>query len=344
MRPPFRADPVKLPRVQRIRRGDRVLCYHRPTGTRLPNLPESHPEFIAAWARAEAGGATPAARGTLAQAIRDLRAGAAWRALSPVYRSDMLRHLDAITTAHGDAPLRGLRGRHIETDLAGLDPNPANKRLRAWRLVLRHAKTTGQIEDDPSRGVAKRRARSDGHASWTAAEVAAFRARWPLGTPQRACFEVLAWTGARVSDACRMGRAQIGADGVLQFRQKKTGGAAYVPWTCALPSWARGWEADRALVHAAVARGFTFLETAHGKARSDAGLSNLIAAAARAAGIEGRSAHGLRKYRMTAIADAGGSAHAIMSWGGFASLSQAELYTRSANRRGAVMGKKEKTG
>ena len=45
-----------------------------------------------------------------------------------------------------------------------------------------------------------------------------------------------------------------------------------------------------------------------------------------------------RKFRLTAIAESGGTAHAIMSWGGHATLSEAEHYTRSANRRALVMG------
>ena len=67
-------------------------------------------------------------------------------------------------------------------------------------------------------------------------------------------------------------------------------------------------------------------------------LSNLISDAAKAAGILGRSSHGLRKYRLTAIAEAGGSAHAIMAWGGHASLSEAERYTRSASRKALIRG------
>ena len=84
--------------------------------------------------------------------------------------------------------------------------------------------------------------------------------------------------------------------------------------------------------------GFTLLETSLGKARTVKGLSNLITAAAAAAGIHGKTPHGLRKYRLSAIAESGGSAHAIMAWGGHASLSEAEAYTRSASRKAVVIG------
>ena len=40
--------------VRRQRRGERVVKYHRASGIRLPDLPETHPDFVAAWATAEA--------------------------------------------------------------------------------------------------------------------------------------------------------------------------------------------------------------------------------------------------------------------------------------------------
>lgn len=343
MRQPVRGQAVMLPRVQRIRRGDRVLCYHRPTGTRLPDLPEEHPEFVAAWARAEAGTterAPPAVGGTIAKIIQDVRKSRRYAGFSATYRAMMLRHMDAIAADYGKAPVRGIRAKHIEADLSKLDPNPANVRLKAWRLIMDQAEINEDAEKGLTASVQKRAVKTDGHAPWTQAEVEQFRDHWRIGTPQRAALELLAWTGARVSDGARLSRGNIGPDGVLSFRQVKTGGMAYVPWTSALPTWARLWEAERATMRESVmiGAGFTLLETSFGKARSVKGLSNLISDGAAAAGIDGRSAHGLRKYRLTAIAEAGGSAHAIMAWGGHATLSEAERYTRAANRKALIVG------
>lgn len=347
MRPPFRAAAqVTLPRVQRIRRGDRVLCYHRPTGTRLPDLPETHPEFITAWAKAEASrppSRADAPTGTLAKCVHALRASKRWLALRPSYRSSLRFHLDRIETTHGTLPIKGLRQKHIAADLATLDPNPANASLKCWRLIFAQAKVDGLIDSDPSREIAKANPRSDGHPAWTVAEVAKFRAHWPTGTRQRAAFELLAWSGARVSDAATLTRSHIAADGLISFRQQKTGGWAHVPWTAPLPRWALKWEGERDAVRAAVmaCAGFTLLETSWGRARTVKGLSNYITAAARAAGITDRTAHGLRKYRLSMIAQFGGPAHAIMAWGGHASLQEAEAYTKSARRRSMVIGEEQ---
>ena len=334
---------MKLPRVQRIKRGDRVLCYHRPTGTRLPDLPETHPDFTAAWAKAEASKPDHAPKvgsGSMARAIRDLLASKKWKALSASYKLQIRPNVDAIAADFGKLSVGGLRAKHVEADLAKLDANPANARLKAWRLIMAQAKSAQMIEADPTEGIKKRAVKTAGYAPWDADDMARYRAKWPIGTRQRAALELLAWTGARVSDAHRLTRGHIGADGLLTFRQQKTGGMAYVPWTCSMPGWAKAWEAEREMVRAAVmaCAGFTLLETAQGKGRTVKGLSNLISDAAAAAKITGKSAHGLRKYRLSAIAEAGGSAHAIMSWGGHASLSEAEHYTRAASRRALVMG------
>ncbi|QFQ88640.1 tyrosine-type recombinase/integrase [Paracoccus kondratievae] len=68
------------------------------------------------------------------------------------------------------------------------------------------------------------------------------------------------------------------------------------------------------------------------------GVSNLISDAAREAKLEARTAHGLRTARLTRIAEAGGSAHAIKSWGGHKTLAEAAHYTQSADAKRLVTG------
>lgn len=342
MRRGVRDAAVMLPRVHRIKRGGRIYCYHRVTRAALPDLPESHPGFVAAWAREDARSAAERpVTGALASAITDMRRGARWRGLSEGYRAMMMRELDAIRTAYHEADPRGLRARHINADLHQLAPVAANKRLRAWRLILGHLVQMGVLDADPSAGIRKRDEATTGREPWTSAEVAKFRARWPIGSSTRGCFELLWWTGLRVSDAGQASWAQIDADGVLHLRQTKTGGPAWIPWTARLPSWAETWADDRDTVIRAVQSvapgGWTMLET-NGRARSPQGLSVLITKAAREAGITGRTAHGLRKTRLTLIAEAGGQAHAIMSWGGHKTLAEAQRYTQTANLRGLVIG------
>jgi integrase/recombinase XerD len=338
---------VQLKGIRRQRRGERVVKYHRASGIRLPDLPETHPEFMAAWQAAEASLSDPLSRakrapvtpGSLAEMIRAVKAGRHFRELSLLYRTIMTREFDTIEAAYGTAPVKGMKPKHIKTDLDKLNAVAANRRLKAWRLIMGHAHDAEHIESDPSRDVRKRKVVTDGYIPWTSGDIAKFRAHWPIGTMQRACFELVCWTGARTNDAVTLGPRNIDHDGVLIFKQSKVGKPAHVPWNSPMPPYATGWVKEREDVKAALAclaGGFTFLE-ARGRVRSVKGLGNLISQSARKAGIE-KSAHGLRKARLTAIAEAGGSAHAIMAWGGHQSLQEAERYTREANRKRLVMG------
>lgn len=342
---------VQLKGIRRQRRGDRVVKYHRATGVRLPDLPETHPDFIAAWAAAEATRndpfvrarhTAPVANGTLAATILAEQTGRVWESLSTVYRAAMKREFDAMSKAYGTAQTKAIKAKHIEADLARLTDGKANTRLKAWRRVMSGARRRGEIDTDHSIQVRRRAIKTDGFPAWTSSEIDAFRARWPVGTTARAAFELVLWTAARTVDAVTLGPRNIDHDGILVYRQRKVGKPAHVPWSSALPNFAHSWAAELRQVKDALqvtAGGFTFLE-ANGKVRSVKGLGNLIAKSAQAAGVK-KSAHGLRKSRLTAIAEAGGTAHAIMAWGGHQTLQEAERYTRAAQLKKLVMADRQ---
>lgn len=311
---------------------------------RLPDAPLDSAEFLAAYAAARAK--TPAAAktappGSLSHLCDATLRSTAYRALSENYRRAMLPHIMAIQRSYGTALARDLRARHINADLAKLTAAVGQLRLKAWRLLCKHGLVINAITADPTEAVKKPRLpKSAGIAPWTRAEVDLFRARWPLGTTTRAIFELLHWTGCRISDAVKLSRGMVDRDGVLTYAQQKTGGLAYVPWTCALPPHAAHMEADRDLLHQALqatAGHLTFITTRSGAPRSAKAIGGDIAAAAKAAGIT-RSAHGLRKTRAIELAESGATSHQIGAWTGHESLAEIAHYTQAAERRRAVMG------
>lgn len=344
MRRVVRSERVKLPRVHRVRRRGAVYKYHKITRARLPSdVPEDHPSFIAAWTAEEGKKPTIGPRpepGTISEGIATFLRSDTYLRFSAEYRATVRRHAEAIRENYGIGQASDLEARHIDLDLAKLSGHAAVSRRKTWRLLGAHFKRTGLSVTDPSSAADKVRApKSSGHVPWTLAEVEAYRTRWPIGTTQRLAFELLYWTGARTVDAVALSPSMIGHDGVMTFTQSKTGAPAYVPWSCALPVWGTIMEHDRRILHECLPRGvFTFLETAGGRVRTKKGLSNLISAAAREAGINGRSAHGLRKSRLTILAELGASAHVIMSWGGHKTLSEAQEYTARADRKRILIG------
>jgi len=343
MRRGIREGAVTLKNLYTVRRGGSVYRYIRIKGRpliALPDLPIDSPKFLAAYAAALEQVKPSAATGTIRAAIIALRRSDRFLSASPAYRAMMARHLEAISTTAKTAKLAHLEGRHIRADLSTLQPNPAGHRLKAWRMLCTFATECGLIETDPSTGIRSPRApKTDGHPPWTADDIATFRARWPIGTTPRAAMELLHWTGARISDAVKIGPQHIGRDGILSFEQQKTSGRAYVPWTCNLPTFAA--DPDRQMMHSAIAHmtgHLTFLATSTGRTRTAKGLGTTIATACTEAGLPNLSAHGLRKSRAIALAESGATPHQIGAWTGHSSLSEIAHYTRAVDRRAMVMG------
>lgn len=333
---------VRLPRVHRITKASgAVFKYHARTRAKLPaGIPETDPAFIEAWAaeerKAPRKGSTATA-GTVAAGCEAFLASRTYLDLKPAYRSIIRRHVEAISAQGQKAMIADLAPRHISEDLEPLSPAVASARIKAWRKLAGFWAAKGITATDVAASV-KRKAmpQTDGHIAWTDVDVAAFRARWPIGTEQRRAFELLQWTGARCVDVVRLGPQNVGTDGVLSYVQSKTGKPAHVPWTCQ----AFGLEDQRADLAACIEgkRALVYLLTEYGKPRTAAGFSQWFASAARAAGLARKTAHGLRKYRMIQMAENGLSILVMQAWVGHTTMDEVEEYTRQANRRRTIAG------
>lgn len=344
MRRRFRGPTVTLRYLARIKRRDGSYdTYVRIKGqpaVRMPDRPHDHPDFLAAYAAAV--GAVPRdlapREGSVAALARIAKASDAFAALSDGYRRTTARNLDAIAEAGRNAMHSGLKQRHVEADC---EKAPSSvDRLKAWRFMC--AVNKRRMTSDPTIGVRIERPKSEGHPPWTADDIAAFRARWGIETAARRAMELLYWTGARIGDACVIGPGHV-RDGVLSFRQGKTGDTAHVPWSCVLADHAAHMLTDRDIMHEALAyapRQMTFLATGRGAPRSSKSMGQMLRLAARDAGIQ-KSAHGLRKARAVALAEGGATTHQIAAWTGHQSLKEVERYTRAASRRRANMGSEQ---
>ncbi|KPQ06157.1 MAG: Site-specific recombinase XerD [Rhodobacteraceae bacterium HLUCCA12] len=315
----------------------------------LPNLPENHPDFLAAYA---AAGAKPErkrsrhAHGSIAALIEAYLGSPDYARMAPSSRAVWRRSLDRISQERGKGMLRDLRADHLRKDIRNFTPGAASNRLKAWRSILRFAVDEGMIAADPSTGLRKPRGEVRPHRQWTADEIEGYRQHWPAGSPERVAFEVIYWTGARCVDAARLGWQMVDADGWLGYTQAKTKGPATCPVRL-LPAWAQSMAADHAHFLAALPSDrLQWIVTRTGKPRSVQVLSHFISRAANLAGLaDDCTAHGLRKARAAELAEAGATASQIGAWTGHRSLSEVAHYTRSADQKG-ILGaeRKEKMG
>jgi integrase len=339
---------MKLRHIQTVtKKNGKVYRYLRIPGRNrvvLPDLPVHHPKFLTAYAEAMSDQKEQprAAKGTIGALIEAYIDSPQHKALSPDYRRVIRRELDEIKVKGGKGQASDLEARHIRKDPSELSPHKSVARRKEWRCVCKFGCARSLLATDPSEGVkGLRPGATVGHPAWKDEELAAFRARWGLDTIQRRGFELLYWTGARISDAVFIGEGTVGKDGVLEFLQSKTGEKAFVPWTCALPTFAILCAGDRELMFKALEHApkqGPFLATKRGTVRSAQAFGNMISKAAREAGFK-KSAHGLRKTRSVRLAEGGATPHQIAAWTGHKSLSEVTHYTEELDRRRVVTGK-----
>ncbi len=330
-----------------------VRFYYRPKGKkgiRMPDLPPDHPNFLSAYAKADGSSIETvrprAGSGSLGFAVEAyLKSDVFLVALADGTRAVRRRMLDEIRQRYGHGRIIDLQTKHIEADLSRFTGHARNNHLKVWRGLGKWLAETYKITD-PTVGAKKAPvAQSDGHPPWSEDEIEAFRAYWPFHTPERLAFEVIFWTGARISDAVRLGHGNVDRNGWIVFRQQKTGGEVAIPFNRELPDFAAGMEVDLAYLHSALDarkdKHMTWMTTAHGKSRSVKAAGQWFAAKAKLAGVKGRSAHGLRKSRARALAEAEGTSAQIGAWTGHESLSEIERYIRNFNKRKVLSSTKK---
>jgi integrase/recombinase XerD len=326
-------DPKSGKTFYRSRRGGKLVL------TELPDLPHDHPDFIAAWAAAKKGTAPPPlVSGSIGSTWRAIFASAQAREWSTGYHAIIKRHADAICAKAGNVKARAVRQKHIRADLDDAG-DPVN-RLKAWRVWGAWCAARGLIEEDVTVTIRNKRRKVTRRPPWTPAHKAAFRARWPIGTAPSALMELTNWTGARACDVVGLGPQMVQSDGVLEYRQSKTGERAYVPWSCPLPKWAAHLEPERQMMLEAIAPfagHLCFVPTKAGKPRSEKAVVQLFQKLCRELDLP-VSIHGLRKTRAVESIEGGATSQQGAAWTGHIDMREYDECAREFDRLKAVSG------
>jgi integrase len=312
-------------------RHGKARFYFRKAGfpkVALPGLPWS-PQFMAAYEQACAAQPVPPESahikpGTFRALAVSYFASPAFRTKRPSTQRTYRGIIDRLCLEHGDKRPALLQRQHVVRLMAAHVEKPglAHAVRRSLRALMQHAVEIGMRADDPTRDVRSIPARGDGYHSWTEAEIAQFEQRHPIGSRSRLAFALLLYTGQRRSDVVRMGRQHI-TDDALFVHQQKTSRKVWIPIHDALASIIAEIPADN----------LTFLVTEYGKPFTAAGFGNWFRDQCRIAGLNGCSAHGLRKAAARRLAECGCTAHEIASITGHASLREVARYTEAADRR-----------
>jgi site-specific recombinase XerD len=130
--------------------------------------------------------------------------------------------------------------------------------------------------------------------------------------------------GQSKCDVVRMGRQHI-RNNLMSMPRQKTGVQFNVE---IMPELQKATDAMPPSDH------LTFLVTAQGKPFTAAGFGNWFREVCNQAGLPKRcTSHGLRKAAATYFAEKGPTDHQLMAWFGWITISQAQVYTKGANRQ-----------
>jgi integrase len=310
----------------------------------LPGRP-GDAEFMRAYERAlsESGPSKPSHAGTLVAGSFDALAAAYYGSagfliLSPntrtTYRGIIERFLASTAKngrRHGELRIAGMKSRNvrdiIDDKFKSSGPWAANNLLKVLRQLLEFAVAHDWCADNPTKGIKPIKAHTDGFRSWSEENIEQFENYHASGTRARLALALLLYTSQRRSDIVRMGRQHVGkgAKGkpTIRVRQDKTKETLAIPMHHKLRA--------EIAAHSAI-NNLTFLLTSRGKPFSAASFGNWFREVCDEAGLQGLSAHGLRKAAARRMAEAGCTPHQIMSVTGHKSLAEVARYTFSANQ------------
>ncbi len=315
----------------RDRHGKLRFYFRKGKGARtpLPSQPDS-PEFETVYQAARAGqvaqkrerreGDKPGSIGAL---IRSYLRSEQYLSLRETSRPGYSSRMEMIRVTHGHRSVKGMKRELIVAGimqpLAG-KPGAALDTLKKLRILIGHAIAIGWLTHDPSLGI--KRPKTNEVRAWTDVEIAIFEKHWPVGSKQRLAFALHLFTGQRRSDVHRMTWADVSDEKILVVQQK-TRRKLVVPLHSELNQ----------ILGATDRKHLTIINTEFGKPFTVDGYSQWLRDAITGAGLPlDCQPHGLRKAAGRRLAEAGCSAHEIMSVLGHKTLAEAERYTRDADQ------------
>ena len=341
--------PLRHVVADRDRHGN-TRYYFRKRGKpkiRLPGLPGSA-EFMAAYDAAFKGvplpqrpkmaGRPAASPESLNWLVRQHYGSVEYKGLGARTRQSRRAYLEAITaqplssadtTPIGTLPFAEVTSGVIKrlVDRKADTPAVANKWRTALKVLFGWAAEAGHLTGNPTTTIKKIAAKGAGWHAWTEEEVGRYEAVHPIGTKARLALALLLYTGQRREDIVHLGKQHI-KDGVLRLTQNKN--RERRPVTLEIPVLP---ELQRIIAATQLEQQMTFLVTKYGRPYTGSSFYDQFKQWCREAGIPHCSPHGLRKAGATFAAEGGATAHQLMSMFGWATLQQAEVYTRCANQK-----------
>jgi integrase len=309
----------------RFQRGGRKITLRGEPGT---------PEFIDHYRSLIDGAPVPvtkAVRGSVEWLVSlylaDMERSVAARLASPLTLKSHRHHLARLVAEYGPKDANMPRAAIIRlADTLRDKPGAARNLIKAVSAVYRWAIPREHVTCiNPARDVPRPKAQGSGFTAWSEADFAAYLAQHPPGSMARRALILAMTTTARRDDLRQMGRQH-------EFER---GGRRWIGWVQAKAPRARVEMPMPAALLAEVTghADMTYLLTEYGRPFTHAGLGNAFRRWAMAAGLSGRSLHGVRKGVASMLTAQGAPAPEIdVLLGHEMGSGETKIYTRAAAR------------
>lgn len=235
---------------------------------------------------------------------------------------------DRLIPVYGDNHMEMPRRAVIQIrDSLSSTPGAADNMVKAISALYRWALDNEMVSSNPTVGVARIN-RGTGAIPWSINDLHQFREQHPKGTMAHLALTLFTFTACRIGDAYRLGRGDERKDGIVTWLQwmpeKKGSKPVVIPM---LPPLADAIAAQTLV-------GPTYLLNGWGKPfASKNSFSNWFRERVYEAGLENRSAHGIRKAAGELLALEGATQYHIMAVHGHGQARTSEVYTSGVNRR-----------
>jgi len=229
----------------------------------------------------------------------------------------------------GNCPLKYFSAQKAKRliEAKGDQAGAATNRRKHLSALCSWGVDAGHLTTNPIRDIkAGHPAKGGGYYTWTIADVDQFIDFHKAGSKAVLALGLLLFTGARRQDMVTFGRQHVRADWIRYVPKKtlyKRREVSQKPW---LPILAN-------IVAQSPCGSLTFLETDYRKPFTAAGFGNWFRDRCNEAGLPQCTAHGLKKAGATIAAENGATTSQLMAMFDWTTISQAEVYTRAANRK-----------
>lgn len=290
-----------------------------PGSVGSPEFMEAYQEFMAS--KPKFDGKKP---GTFGRIITDYYQTAEFRNLADNSKKLYKSALEPLAREYGHNATAALTQKRV-TDIIekiGLRaPQMANLTRSVLLAVLGIAHARGWMPRKIT-GEAITEYKGGEHRAWTAAELAAYEKRWPVGTRERLAYALYLYTGQRGGDVVQL-KLSDAKSGSFNIKQEKTGEVLKL----AIPPELM------AAIKAVPAKGMTVLGDRNGRPIQRRTLTRLLKIASAKAGLPKDCVpHGLRKAILVRLAELGASAKELSAVSGHRSTKELDHYTRAANQ------------